>query len=107
MNNDDFTKKVTSKLDQLASHHRNKAVVMQNVLDHIHDKPSSFFSAWKMTGFALAAALTGFVVLPNVFDTSEQPQNQHVIVNPKLSPQMMEDLEMLSVFGEEKTTHGS
>ena len=40
MNNDDFTKQVTSKLDQLASHHRNKAVVMNNVLDHIHDKPS-------------------------------------------------------------------
>ena len=107
MNNDDFTKKVTSKLDQLASHHRNKAVVMHNVLDHIHDKPSPFFSAWKMTGFALAAALTGFVVLPNVFDTNEQPQNQHVIVNPKLSPQMMEDLDMLTAFGEDKASHGS
>ena len=108
MNNDDFTKQVTSKLDQLASQHRNKAVVMNNVLEHIHDKPSSFFSSWKMTGFALAAALTGFVVLPNAFDTSnDKAHTQQVVVSPKLSPQMMEDLDMLTAFGEDKASHGS
>ena len=108
MNNDDFTKQVTSKLDGLAHNHRNKAVVMNNVLDHIENKPTSRYGAWKMTGFALAAAITGFVVIPNAFDVSNEPHNQQqVIVSPKLSPQMMEDLDMLSVFGEDKNSHGS
>ena len=108
MNHDDFTRQVTNKLDGLAHHHRNKAVVMNNVLDHIENNRSSRFSNWKMTGFALAAAITGFVVIPNVFDVSHDTQNtQQVIVSPKLSPQMMEDLEMLSVFGEDKVVHGS
>ena len=67
MNHDDFTKKVTSKLDSLADHHKNKTVVMNHVLDHIQQKPASYYSVWKMTGFALAAAITGFVILPNSF----------------------------------------
>lgn len=108
MKNDDFAKQVTNQLDQLARHHRNKAVVMENVLEGIQKKSLlSSFMTWKTTGFALAAAITGFVVLPNAFDLQEQPNNQQVIVSPKLSPQMMEDLEMLSVFGEENPAHGS
>jgi len=108
MNNDDFTKQVTAKLDHLAQHHRNKAVVMNNVLDHIQQKQTSRFSHWKMTGFALAAAITGFVIIPNAVDLShEQQNNQQVVINPKLSPQMMEDLDMLSVFGEGSNAHGS
>ena len=59
-----------------------------------------------MSGFALAAAITGFVILPSSFDLTEKPQNQ-VIVTPKLSPQMVEDFEMLSVLGEDKVPHGS
>ena len=59
-----------------------------------------------MTGFALAAAITGFVILPNSVEIVGKPQNQ-VIVNPKLSPQMVEDLEMLMVLGEDKVQHGS
>lgn len=108
MNNDDFTKQVTAKLDEAARHHRNKAVVMNNVLDHIQDKQTSRFGHWKMTGFALAAAITGFVVIPNAFDISPESQvPQQVVISPKLSPQMMEDLDMLSVFGEDKNSHGS
>ena len=109
MNKDDFTKQVTNKLDGLAHNHRNKAVVMNKVFDHIENKSTSRYRAWKMTGFALAAAITGFVVIPNAFNPSNEPinQQQQVIVNPKLSPQMMEDLEMLSVFGEDKNSHGS
>ncbi|OTG83619.1 hypothetical protein [Acinetobacter sp. ANC 4648] len=107
MNHEDFTHQVTSKLDGLAKNHRNKAVVMSNVLDHIHEKPTNRFSSWKMTGFALAAAITGFVVLPNVMQLNEKPHSQQVIMSPKLSPQMMEDLEMISVFGEDTTIHGS
>ena len=33
-----------------------------------------------MTGFALAAAITGFVILPNSVEIVDKPQNQ-VIVN--------------------------
>ena len=108
MKNDDFAKQVTNQLDKLARHHRNKAVVMENVLDRIQEKSLlSSFMTWKTTGFALAAAITGFVILPNAVELTEQPSNQQVIVSPKLSPQMMEDLDMLSVFGEEKLAHGS
>lgn len=108
MNNDDFTKQVTGKLNSLAQHHRNKAVVMEHVLEEIKDKSfKSHFMTWKMTGFALAAAITGFVILPNAVDLDDKPSQQQVVVTPKLSPQMMEDLEMLSVFGEESAAHGS
>ena len=107
MNHEDFTHQVTSKLDGLANNHRNKAVVMSNVLEHIQNKPSQRFNSWKVTGFALAAAITGFVVLPNAIQLSEKSHPQQVVVNPKLSPQMMEDMEMLSVFGEDTTSHGS
>ncbi|MBP6113291.1 MAG: hypothetical protein KA474_00925 [Acinetobacter sp.] len=107
-NNDEFAKQVTAKLDQLAHNHRNKAVVMDHVLEKIQTKSiTSQFMNWKITGFALAAAITGFVVLPNAVDFGEKPNTQQVIVSPKLSPQMMEDLEMLSVFGEDKVVHGS
>lgn len=108
MKNDEFAKSVTSKLDHLAQNHRNKAVVMENVLEHIQEKSwTTRFASWKVAGFALAAAITGFVVLPNAIDLNDQPANQQVVSSPKLSPQMMEDLEMLSVFGEEKVAHGS
>ena len=107
MNKDEFTKQVTSKLDQLAKEqHHNKMLVMNHVLDTVQKKPTSYYSIWKMTGFALAAAITGIVVLPNSIDLADKPQNQ-VIVNPKLSPQMVEDMEMLMAFGEERVPHGS
>ena len=107
MNKDEFTKQVTSKLDQLAKEqHHNKMLVMNHVLDTVQNKPTSYYSIWKMTGFALAAAITGIVVLPNSIDLADKPQNQ-VIVNPKLSPQMVEDMEMLMAFGEDRVPHGS
>ena len=107
MNKDEFTKQVTSKLDQLAKEqHHNKMLVMNHVLDTVQKKPTSYYSIWKMTGFALAAAITGIVVLPNSIDLADKPQNQ-VIVNPKISPQMVEDMEMLMAFGEDRVPHGS
>lgn len=107
MKKDEFTKHITSKLDQLAKQqHHNKMQVMNHVLDTVQKTPTSYYSLWKMTGFALAAAITGFVVLPSSLQLSEPPQNQ-VVVNPKLSPQMVEDMEMLMVLGEDKVPHGS
>jgi hypothetical protein len=37
---------------------------------------------------------------------NDKPQSQ-VVVNPKLSPQMVEDMEMLMVLGEDKVPYGS
>ncbi|MCU4377080.1 hypothetical protein [Acinetobacter haemolyticus] len=107
MNKDEFTKQVTSKLDQLAKEQQhNKLMVMNHVLDSVQKKPTSYYSIWKMSGFALAAAITGIVILPNSLQLTDKPQNQ-VVINPKLSPQMVEDMEMLMVFGEDKVRHGS
>lgn len=107
MSQDDNLKSIRNQLNKLADQQKiAKAVVMQNVLNDIQEQKSSRYTMWRMSGFALAAAITGFVVLPNsaVFDA--QPETQ-VIVTPKLSPQMMEDLEMLLVLGEDKVPHGS
>ena len=107
MKKDEFTKQVTSKLDQLArEQHHNKMLVMNHVLDSVQKRPTSFYSIWKMTGFAFAAAIMGIVVLPGSLQLADKPQNQD-IVNPKLSPQMVEDMEMLMVLGEGKVPHGS
>lgn len=107
MNKDEFTKQVTSKLDQLAKEQQhNKLMVMNHVLDSVQKKPTSYYSIWKMSGFALAAAITGIVILPNSLQLTDKPQNQ-VVINPKLSPKMVEDMEMLMVLGEDKVRHGS
>ncbi|EEH69522.1 MULTISPECIES: hypothetical protein [Acinetobacter] len=107
MDKDEFTKQVTSKLDQLAKEQQhNKLMVMNHVLDSVQKKPTSYYSIWKMSGFALAAAITGIVILPNSLQLTDKPQNQ-VVINPKLSPQMVEDMEMLMVLGEDKVRHGS
>ena len=89
MKKDEFTKRVTSRLDQLAKEqHHNKMLVMNHVLDSVQKKPSSFYNIWKMSGFAFAAAIMGIVVLPGSLQLADKPQNQ-VIANPKLSPQMV------------------
>ena len=106
MKQDDFLKQITSKLDGAARQHKDKAVVMSQVIEKIHHQETTRYGWWKMSGFALAVAITGFVVLPNSLEIAVKPQNQ-VIVTPKLSPQMVEDLEMLMVLGEDKVPHGS
>jgi hypothetical protein len=107
MNNDDDLKNVRHQLNKLADQQQNKkAMVMNHVLDHIQTRKNSRYGLWRMSGFALAAAITGFVILPNS-DVFEPKQETQAVISPKLSPQMMEDLEMLMVLGEEKVPHGS
>ncbi|RKG32640.1 hypothetical protein [Acinetobacter tianfuensis] len=106
MKHDDFIKQVNQKLDGLAQSHQHKAKVMNNVLDRIQQRESTRYGMLKMSGFALAAAIAGFVVLPNAATMNEKPDTQ-VVSAPKLSPQMVEDLEMLMVLGEDKVPHGS
>lgn len=110
MNHDDFAKKITQRLDHLANTHQDKNAVMFQVIEKIHAEKARRFSRWKMTGFALAATLTGFLVLPNALHFQDKNQAPHAVVNTnanKLSPQMVEDLEMVSVFGEDQSAHGS
>ena len=107
MKQDDFLKKVTSKLDGLAQHHQTKPLIMNNVLEHIQDKKTSRFGLLKMSSFAIAAAITGFVIFPNSTELTPKAESQAIISpSPKLSPQMVEDLEMLMVLGEDKVPHG-
>ena len=106
MKNDHFNKQVTSKLDALAHQHRNKAVVMENVLTKIKSKSQPRLGLWRITGFAAAAAIMGVVVIPGAMQINK-PYIQQVITTPKLSPQMVEDLEMLSVFAEDRVSHDS
>lgn len=47
MKQDDFLKQVTSKLDGLAQHHKDKPVVMNHVLEHIQDAQHSRFAFLK------------------------------------------------------------
>lgn len=106
MKQDDFLKQVSSKLDGLAQHHQEKPIVIENVLSKIEHKKSSRFGFLRLSSYALAAAITGFVVIPNATEYMRQTDNQ-VVTNPKLSPQMVEDLEMVLVLGEEEVPHGS
>lgn len=105
MKQDNFIKSITAKLNGLAQHHPKKSQVMDHVLEHIQTKQTQRYGLWKMSGFALAAAIAGVVILPQTALVPE-PSNQAVI-SPKLSPQMVEDLEMLMVLGEEQAPHES
>lgn len=108
MKHEDRLKPLTSKLDQLAEQHKNKNQVMNQVLDSIQTPEASRYGFWRTSGFAIAAAIAGFIILPSstVFEDQAQTQAQ-AVATAKLSPQMMEDLEMLMVLGEDKLQHGS
>lgn len=97
MNQDEFTKQIIQKLDHLAKTHAQKNAVQNNVLQAI--KPN-----WK---YALAAALAIFMIVPTATHFFDHKEQTSIAVSNKISPQMAEDLEMMMVFGEDKTTHGS
>ena len=105
--NDDNLNQIRHKLDHFAQQRQTeKAAIMSHVLDHVQQRQNARYGIWRMSGFALAAAITAFIVLPNASVLERQPDTQ-AVVSPKLSPQMMEDLEMLMVLGEDKVPHGS
>lgn len=93
MHQDDFNRQITQKLNQLAYRHPAKQRLMEQVA--LKTKATK----WKLMSYAIAAAITGFMVLPNLVQHQTNP------TVAKLSPQMVEDLEMVRVFGED--THGS
>lgn len=56
MNQDDFLKQVTSKLDGLAQQHKHKPVVMHHVLEEIQDSKHSRFAFLKNVRFCLGSS---------------------------------------------------
>lgn len=106
MRHDDFSKKITQRLDHLARQHQNQPKVMNHVLEHVQQRTTTHYGWWKMSGFALAAALAGVLIFPNTETLNEAPITQTQNVT-KLSPQLVEDLEMLRVLGEDHGQHGS
>lgn len=106
MQHDDLNKKIIDALETKAQQHTKKHVVMDNVFQRLEQKTHQKFNRWGLAGFALAAAITGFTIVPNtVLTEGAQPQDMKVST-PKLTPQLADDLEMLLVLGED-TTHGS
>ena len=106
MKNDDFNPLIRHKLNQLASEHPKKSSVIHHVMDKVQKTEAATGYTWKLSGLALAAALTGLVVLPMTPNLQSDPPKQ-VNVDPKLSPQLLEDIDMLMVFAEDANTHGS
>lgn len=107
MKNDQFNQDISKKLEQLAQQHGHKARVMQNVMSRIKKSPSPRLGLWKLTGYAMAAAIMGVVVIPSALEITPNSYPQQTQLSPKLSPQMIEDLEMLAIFAEDHTTRGS
>lgn len=107
MKNDQFNQDVRKKLDQLAQQHRNKAIIIKNVMERIEQPTHIHFGFWKLTGYAVAAAIMGVVVIPSALEINPNTYPQQTQLSPKLSPQMIEDLEMLAIFAEDHTTRGS
>lgn len=106
MQHNDLNKKIINTLESKAKHHAKRHLVINNVFAKVEQQRHQKFNRWGFTGFALAAAITGFVILPNNV-LNESNDTQSVTVNAsKLTPQLADDLEMLLVLGED-ATHGS
>lgn len=103
---DPFLNKIVQTLEKQARHHPENDQVLNHVMDAIRPQPAARRHIWAMGGFALAAAITGISLAPNLL--SHQPSVEPQTVNTaKLSPQMIEDLEMLSLLGTETRKYGS
>lgn len=104
---DEFTKQIISRLNQAAYQHPDQNDVAKYVLAEITPRKAHKVRVWAVGGLALAAALTGITVIPNFVPNPHSDQMNQAIVSPKLSPQMIEDLEMLSLLGAESSNYGS
>ncbi|MBF7694913.1 hypothetical protein [Acinetobacter rathckeae] len=110
MNKNQFEQNITKKLDTLAQQHPNKSQVITHVLGHIKDKKANKRHMWKVTSLAFAAVLASIAIAPNVFhfmNKNDDASQTAMATTEKLSPQMVEDLEMVMVFGENNPRHGS
>lgn len=105
---DEFTRHIVKTLNQIAQHHPHQLDVLAHVEQALQPKHKhkNRTRTWAIGGFALAAALTGVTVVPNIIQNWQQNQVNQATA-PKLTPQMMEDLEMLSLLGTENHNYGS
>lgn len=107
MYDDPFKQKIVKALDQQAKSHRSRHAVMQGVLARIEENRHRKFNRWGIAGFALAAAITGFAVIPtDMLQTNKDKVSPVQLSSQRLTPQLADDLEMLLVLGED-AKHGS
>lgn len=105
---EEFTRNIVQKLEQAAQQHPEQELVLSYVMQAI--KPRRVVikqRTWAMSGFALAAAISGIALLPNLISQQPNAQPNQIAESAKMSPQMIEDLEMLSLFGVESDKYGS
>ncbi|KAA8732721.1 hypothetical protein F4V57_09150 [Acinetobacter qingfengensis] len=106
MHDNQLKEKIIETLNQKAQDHQHRHTVIDGVYARLEEKRHHRFNRWGVTGFALAAAITGIVIVPNdVMQKNVQPQQVNVN-SQKLTPQLADDLEMLLVMGEDNK-HGS
>lgn len=103
---DEFTRDIVKALNQIAQQHPHQADVERFVEQAIQPARKQHTRKWAFGGLALAAALTGITVAPHMIQAWHQEQVNQAAA-PKLSPQMMEDMEMLSLLGTENHNYGS
>jgi hypothetical protein len=105
---DEFTRDIVKALNQIAQQHPHQVDIARQVELAMLQPQRKFHSRkWAFGGLALAAALTGFTVAPHLIQIWHQDQVNQATA-PKLSPQMMDDMEMLSLLGTtENRNYGS
>lgn len=96
---DEFTQQMIAKLNQAARQHPDQQDVERYVLAEIAPRKAHRTRTWAMGGMALAAAITGITIIPSLVPNPHAEQMKQATISPKLSPQMIEDLEMLSLLG--------
>lgn len=104
---DEFTRTIVRTLEQGAEQHPDKGVVLTHVIQAIKPRHAANRRTWAMGGFALAAAITGIGLAPSLLSQQPSIQPNQIAESAKMSPQMIEDLEMLSLLGMENDNYGS
>ena len=104
---DEFTRKIVHKLELGAQQHPDQDLVLTHVMQAIKPRPAVKQRTWAMGGFALAAAITGIGLMPSLLSFQPSIQPNQLADSAKMSPQMIEDLEMLSLLGMESDKYGS
>ena len=95
---DKLVKLVTKSLDQTAKAHPQQQAIIDAVQLKLK-QPKSTIRPWAMGGFALAAALSGILIVPDFIAHSSHRLDADAVNQVRLSPQMVEDMEMLSLLG--------
>ncbi|RYZ98868.1 MAG: hypothetical protein EOO68_13240 [Moraxellaceae bacterium] len=105
--NDPFIKNLIDPLEQEARQHPAQSDVMAHVMQAVQPRAPAKRHVWAMGGFALAAAITGLTLAPSLLSHQPVVEPAQTMNTAKLSPQMIEDLEMLSLLGTDTQKYGS